>query len=176
MAPSPGEHVFAIPELLEQILLRTARDDEPAHLQVATQLFGLLQVNRTFHDTITKSPVLREQMTTPKSMRLSPEKMFGVHMPSLHPSFPKVPIEIAATWAKRFGRCFKKACDRYDMRGSFKGMSWMNIKVNPDKGDCVCIRTCRRDDPSWSDLSTTRETTWGDLMRWRDGILRRGYE
>lgn len=152
MAPSPGERVFAIPELLEQILLRTSRD-EPAELKVAAQLFGLLRVNRTFHDTITKSPVLREQMITPLGTAISDSLVVCEH-------------------ARCFGWGSWFDHDYYPKRWL---ESWTKIRVNPNAGDCVRIKTVRlRSGDSgpgdWIKYETARETTWGDSMRWRMAV------
>ena len=66
MSPSAAARVFAIPELLESILLELSNDSIRTCgglvLQPAERIFGVIRVNRTFKATIEGSPQLRRLM------------------------------------------------------------------------------------------------------------------
>lgn len=159
MAASPAENVFALPELLEMILLQTYRD-EPAELKVATQLFGLLRVNRTFHDTITRSPVLREQMTTP------------LRMAHLWTNGDGLVREVVGKYVQYFGRRIKTAIMKVSTMPS--DQSWNKIKMNPSAGRCMFLKSATM--TKWVSFETTRETTWDGALQWKIETLRAEWE
>lgn len=75
---SAAEEAFAIPELLENILIHLPSDHRVSfdEFEETCQLFRLQRVNRSFRSTITASPALRQKMRldicTPRSSNNAP--------------------------------------------------------------------------------------------------------